>query len=347
MLSRQMTAELQAIRNSMAPGTSQNLFANSVFFGILAKRANGTWDTSGVQGLPAPSLVSKDGAHPPNLIVMPFHQSGAVISLRQFTINAFHQHHGMQAEERFGSEIDQDFDGFTHELTRADVTAATIYQATLPVPGQIIPNDREIEDAVRDGEKLFDQIGCADCHVQKLPLVRKGWVYTEPNPYNPEGNLRAGDAPTMSIDLTADTLPGPRLKPDDRGVVWVPAYTDLKLHDITSGPDDPNAEALDQNQPIGTEKFFKGNRKFITRKLWGTANSGPFMHHGQFTTLREAVLGHSGEALQSRQSFESLSSHDRDCVIEFLKSLQVLPRDGKNMVVDEQGNQKVPTLATN
>ena len=136
--------------------------------------------------------------------------------------------------------------------------------------------------------------------------------------------MRVGDAPTLIVDLTSEDLPGPRLKPDARGIVWVPAFTDLKLHDITTGPSDPNAEPLDQNQPAGTPKFFAGNTKFITRKLWGVGNSGPFMHHGKFTTMREAILAHSGEALTSRQSFEALSSSDRDCVIEFLKSLQIL-----------------------
>jgi len=59
---------------------------------------------------------------------------------------------------------------------------------------------------------------------------------------------------------------------------WVPAFTDLKLHDITTGPTDPNAEPLDQNQSAGSVAFFfRGNTKFITRRLWGTANSGPFI----------------------------------------------------------------------
>ena len=39
---------------------------------------------------------------------MPFHQAGAVVSLRQFTNNAFTHHHGMQSEERFGVGIDED-----------------------------------------------------------------------------------------------------------------------------------------------------------------------------------------------------------------------------------------------
>jgi len=91
----------------------------------------------------------------------------------------------------------------------------------------------------------------------------------------------------------------------------VPAYTDLKLHDITTGRNDPNAEALDQNQPPGSPGFFAGNTTFLTKKLWGFANSGPFMHHGKFATIREAILAHAGEALFSRQAFQSLSDYDR------------------------------------
>src|SRR6266404_851056 len=325
MLARQMTADLQAIRDRIPPGTSKMLITKKVSFGTLARAVDGTWDTSRVQGLPAPSLASPDASHPPSLVITSFHQAGAAISLRQFTVNAFNQHHGIQAEERFGLGADEDGDGFVNELTRADVTAVTIYQATLPVPGRVISRDPEIEEAVRIGEQRFSDLGCASCHIPKLPLTNKGWIYSEPSPYNPPGNLRVGDAPVLAVDLTSDELPGPRLKPDAHGTLWVPAFTDLKLHDITTGASDPNAEPPDQNQPAGSAAFFQGNTKFITRKLWGTANSGPFMHHGKFTTMREAVLAHSGEAFASRHAFESFGSHEQDCVIEFLKTLQVLP----------------------
>ena len=335
MLARQMTSDVQMIRNATMPGTSRALVTKGISFGTLSRRMDGTWDTSAVQGLPAPSLASADASHPPSLIIMPFHQAGAVISLRQFTNNAFPQHHGMQPEERAGIGFDEDGDGFMNELTRADITAVTLYQATLPVPGRVIPNDRDVEEAAHRGEHLFSQIGCAGCHIPKLPLVDRGWIYSEPSPFNPSGNLRVGDAPNLSVDLTSDELPGPRLKPDARGIVWVPAFTDLKLHDITTGPTDPNAEPLDQNQPAGSPKFFAGNTKFITRKLWGVGNSGPFMHHGKFTTMREAILAHSGEALGSRQNFETLTAYDRDCVVEFLKTLQILPPDSKNLSVSE------------
>jgi hypothetical protein len=58
-----------------------------------------------------------------------------VVSLREFTNNAFNHHHGIQSTERFGKDTDPDGDGHMNEMTRADVTAATLFQAQLPVPG--------------------------------------------------------------------------------------------------------------------------------------------------------------------------------------------------------------------
>ncbi|MBI3300803.1 MAG: thiol oxidoreductase, partial [Deltaproteobacteria bacterium] len=163
---------------------------------------------------------------------------------------------------------------------------------------------------------------------------------TEPNPFNPPGNLQVGAAPTLSVDLTSEELPPPRLTPTKHGVVHVPAFTDLKLHNITSGPSDPNVEPLDMNQPAGSDKFFAGNSKFITRKLWGAANEPPFFHHGQFTTLRQAVEAHAGEAQASANAYHALSEYEQDSVIEFLKTLQVLPPGTKHLVVDENYKKK-------
>jgi hypothetical protein len=132
MLARQMTAELQAERDEIRAGVSGALVTKGVTFGILTHNADGTWDTSRVQGLCAPSLSSTATA-PPSLIVRALHQASNVVSLRQFSSTAFNQHHGMQAEERFGLNVDQDGDGFANELTSADLTAVSIYQATLAV----------------------------------------------------------------------------------------------------------------------------------------------------------------------------------------------------------------------
>ncbi len=324
MLARQMTAELQAERDATSLGNSKQLTSKGISFGTLTHNADG--------------------------------------SIRQFSNNAFNHHHGMQAEERFGLNADPDGDGFANELTTADLTAVSLFQAALAVPGRVIPNDPEVERANLMGEAVFNKIGCATCHAT-LPLTsnnnpglpgQPGWIYFEPNPYNPatgpnSPNLQLGptnypvSAPALTVDLTSNTLPLPRLQAH-HGSVMVEAYTDLKLHDIsaTSNPaTDPECEPLDQNQPAGSTAFFAGNCKFITRKLWGFYNQGgAFMHHGKFTTAREAVEAHNGEALSQRLAFDALTPDLQNELIEFLKSLQVLPPGSKSLVVDEHGNPK-------
>jgi hypothetical protein len=55
--------------------------------------------------------------------------------------------------------------------------------------------------------------------------------------------------------------------------------------------------------------------------------------------MREAInLGHNGEATGSRQAFQALSSSQQDEVVEFLKSLQVLPPGTQCLVVNEPGH---------
>jgi CxxC motif-containing protein (DUF1111 family) len=124
------------------------------------------------------------------------------------------------------------------------------------------------------------------------------------------------------------------LRPDSSGTVWVEAYTDFKLHDVCAHGQ--VAEPLDMNQSQWSEKFRAGNCRFLTKRLWGAANEPPYWHDGLLTTMREAVLAHDGEALRVRQAFEKLPALEQDFIIEFLKSLQVLPPGTTALVVDEQ-----------
>jgi cytochrome c peroxidase len=339
MLARQMTVDLQKIRDQVGPNQSLALSSKGISFGVLSRDGDGNWNVSKVMGLPTSSITSTAPTAPPTLIVNPFHQAGGSVSLRNFTNNAFNHHHGIQSTERFGIDVDKDGDGVVNEMTRADVTAATIFQATMAVPGRVIPNDPVVEKAILLGEKKFEAIGCAACHIPALPLDNQGWVFVEPNPFNTADDLRPSEAPELRVDLTDPTLPQPRLQEED-GIVWVLAYTDLKLHDISSGPDDPTCETVNMNARSKTPQFFKGNCRFLTTKLWGTANQPPYFHHGLFTTLREATLAHNGEALTSRQAFEALSEYEQASIIEFLKSLQVLPPGTQSLVIDENGQSK-------
>jgi len=343
MLAREITEDLQKIRDGMKHGDTRPLVSKGISFGVLTRREDNTWDTSRVVGLPRLSIIAPTPQDPPSLVIRPWHQAANVVSLREFSNNAFNHHHGMQSTERFGRDRDPDGDGIMNELTRADMTAVSVFQAVMQVPGQVVPNDPEIEHAVIRGEKLFTKIGCASCHVPALPLSRRGWIYSEPNPYNPLTNLRPGQTRTLKLDLNDPGLPQPRLKPasPDAESLMVPAYTDFKLHDITDPKEAYPVEPLDMNQPVWSPKFEEGNRRFLTKRLWGAANEPPYFHHGLFTTLRASVLGHSGEALPTRQAFQALSEFEQDCVIEFLKSLQVLPPGTRDLVVDENYKPKV------
>jgi cytochrome c peroxidase len=332
MLARQMTEELQRTRDSMRIGDTRALVAKGIAFGTLTFTKEGLWDTSKVEGLGRLSLLTTGKTNPPSLVVRPWHQASNVVSLREFSNTAFNQHHGIQSTERFGLDTDPDGDGFVNELTRADVTAVTMWQATLQVPGRVIPRDRAIERAVLDGEQAFDRIGCATCHVPRLPLDKHGWIFVEPNPFNPAGNLRSGETRDLKTDLSSALLPAPRLSPDASGVVWVEAYTDFKLHNICAPGE---AEPLDQNQSQWSKKIMDGNCRFLTKRLWGAANEPPFFHHGLFTTLRRSILAHAGEATPARRAFEALSSPERDAIVEFLKTLQVLPPGTTDRIVDE------------
>jgi hypothetical protein len=338
MLARQLTRDLRAARDSLAPGDSVALVVQDIDFGVLARGPDGSWDTSAVEGLPASSLATEGAGQPPSLVIRPFHQAGAVVSLREFTNNAFNHHHGIQTVERFGLG-DPDGDGHAVELTVGDVTAVTLYQATLPVPGRVIPRDRDVEDAVLNGEGLFERIGCGACHRPVLRLEQRGWLYSEPGPYNPPGNLRAGEGPELVVNLNHHRLPPPRLR-EEAGVVHVPVYSDFKLHDITTGPDDPNCEPLNQHHAPGSEGFFAGNCRFLTRRLWGAASEPPYFHHGKYTTLREAIEAHHGAASASREEWDALDDYGRDSIIEFLKTLRILPEGSAHGVVDEDGRRR-------
>ena len=146
MLAREMSLELQAIRDTAIQEAKvkntkviKSLDTKGVNFGYLTAWPNGSVDFSGRAGVDL------------DLIIKPFHQAGGVVSLREFTVNAFNHHHGMQAEERFDLDPtkgrDFDEDGTPNELTVGDITAVTIFQAALATPGRLLPADPEAQAA--------------------------------------------------------------------------------------------------------------------------------------------------------------------------------------------------------
>jgi hypothetical protein len=330
MLAREMSEDLIAIRESAraeaaasgAPVT-RDLEAKGVSFGRITLLPNGLVDPSAIEGIDW------------DLIVKPFHQKGAVVSIREFTNNAMNHHHGMQSVERFGAGLDPDRDDVTDELTVGDVTAVTIFQAALPAPGRARPRDPQRRVAAWRGERRFEKIGCGSCHVPAMVLESR--IFSEPNPFNPPGNLHPDDtSEPFEFDLTKS---GPGLNIDriEHGRARVRAFTDLKRHDLNDAEFDHFAnEQLSQGSLVGfaSPADFtippppRPTSEFLTRKLWDVGNSDPYGHRGDLTTLTEAIHFHGGDARRERDAFFDLPQVDRDEIIEFLKTLQVLPERG-------------------
>jgi hypothetical protein len=332
MLAREMSTELIAIRTSakqaaQSSGTPQtrDLIAKGVRFGRITVLPDGRVDPTQIEG------VDWD------LIVKPFHQKGAVVSLREFTNNAMNHHHGIQTVERFGAGVDADQDGVVDELSVGDVTAATIYQAALNTPTQVMPRNRREADAVRRGAAVFGTVGCTQCHVPEFRLASR--FFTEPNPFNPAGNLRVSQVTRVfEFDMTKDGE-RPRLEAAHGGGALVRPFTDLKRHNLNDADLDHFAnEQIAQGTLVGFASASdftvppqpRPKNQFVTRKLWDCGNSDPYGHRGDLSTATEAIWFHGGEARTVRDAFFALPQADQDAVIEFLKAQQVVPPQGKN-----------------
>ena len=303
LLAREMTSDMHALRDagclaaadSGKPATVE-LVTKGVSFGSVTCLPDGSLDASAVEG------VDED------LIVRPFHQKGAVVSLREFANNATIQHHGMLSIEQAGEGEDPDVDGYVNELTRGDITALVLFQATLPAPVQVEPETQAERDAVVYGRRLFDLIGCTQCHKPTLPLSSLEFV--EPGPFNPDNDLGPDD---VAVSYVVDLSPFiTDLERDEEGNHLIPVFTDLKRHDM--------GDFLDNDAPLQNGI---PTRLWLTRKLWGFFSEPPFLHHGRATLISEAILAHGGEAQTQRDAFEELSDYDKAALTEFLMTLRI------------------------
>jgi hypothetical protein len=307
MLAREMSRDLRSIRNeglrivheSGKPQTVK-LITKGIDFGTLHIRSDGTIDTSGMVG------IDND------LIIRPFGVKGVAASIREFTLFALNQHHGIQAIERFGWErtglADHDGDGVEIEFTIGQVDALVAFQADLKAPGRN-PENKD-DPAVKKGAQLFTKIGCANCHRPTLPL--ESTTFTEPSEFNRPGALTPEDSTaTFSIDIQSSSG---SVEPGAKGGLLVSAYTDLKRHTICD--DDISFLCNERIRQDGVPVD-----QFLTSKLWDLKLSAPYCHRGDCSTLSEAILYHGGEARNSRDQFLELPDSEKRILIKFLLSL--------------------------
>jgi CxxC motif-containing protein (DUF1111 family) len=154
--------------------------------------------------------------------------------------------------------------------------------------------------------------------------------FTEPGPFNPNGNYRSNRL--FKFDMTAEG-DGARLERLADGRAVVRAFTDLKRHNLNDEELKHFAnERVAQGSLVGfapassftIDPLPRPTDQFLTRKLWDAGSTDPYGHRGDLSTMTEAIFFHGGEGRASRDAFLGLPDHDQDCIIEFLKCLQIV-----------------------
>jgi CxxC motif-containing protein (DUF1111 family) len=118
--------------------------------------------------------------------------------------------------------------------------------------------------------------------------------------------------PGANVYYTIDLSTHPAGFPRAGDGISVAFYADLKRHDM--GPD------LAESTGDPLDPFFQ------TARLWGVADTAPYLHDGRAATLTEAILWHGGEAQVARDLFDGLSDVERLQLLDFLRTLRT-PRN--------------------
>ncbi len=230
-----------------------------------------------------------------DLVVRPFGRKGEFATIRDFDRDALRFHFGIEPVEDVGADLDADGDGVANEIGVGAVSALEIFEVTLPRPVRDRPTK-----ASRRGRRLFDALGCAACHRPTLVTRSTDLALSLPS---------GSGGPHAVIDLRAKR---PGLAPSRRGGVRVPLFADLKRHYM--------GEALAESFGSDLDGFF------TTARLWGVADTAPYLHDGRALTLSEAIAMHGGEAESATEAFIDLDERARRDLVAFLKTLRT-PRD--------------------
>jgi len=302
LLSREITSDLlNIVEKSKKLSIDENkvikadLESKGINYGYIEVHPNGFVDRSNVDGIDS------------DLVLRPFIQKGVIGTLRDFSNISMNHHHGMQSEELAGLNSDLDRDGIVNELTEGDITAVTIFQATLDFPDNIFSENEEIKSAQLKGKEIFNNIGCASCHMPTLPL--KSLMFVEPGPLNTEISTTIVESKKTLVVNLEDYVS--KLDKDKDGNYLIPIWSDLKRHDMGS--------KLDNERPL--QKGVPTNY-WLTKKLWGFYSEPPFLHHGRANLLNDVIEMHQGDAKISSDAYFELDSSEQQYLIEFLKSFK-------------------------
>ena len=293
LLGKEMTEELQDLKQHAIdnPDVVVDLITKGVSFGTIVYEG-GSLNFGNVEGIDD------------DLVVRPFGRKGEVATTRGFSVGAFQFHMGIQAVEAVGVDNDHDGDGVVNELLIGELSAVAIFSTTLERPVK-----KGNSKASRDGRETFDTIGCAECHIPRLSTHSQFLPFSFPEEET---------APFSNVFFEVDLSKAPtNFKREGSHGIAVHLFADLKRHDM--GPD------LAESFGSDLDSFF------TTAKLWGVADSAPYLHDGRALTIGEAISLHGGEAQAARNAFLALSDQDRNNLLSFLQTLRTPEQVGADL----------------
>ena len=118
------------------------------------------------------------------------------------------------------------------------------------------------------------------------------------------------------VNLARDPM---KFKKAKGGGLEVLLFADLKRHDMGSALAESFGHTLDS--------------QFTTARLWGVADTAPYLHDGRALTLGDAILLHGGEAQAASDQYATMADEDKAKLLEFLLSLRT-PRNPVSDLAD-------------
>jgi CxxC motif-containing protein (DUF1111 family) len=214
---------------------------------------------------------------------------GQTSSLKRFVMSACANELGLQVPS-FKQPLDplsplHESPGLDLDQKQCDALVAFV--ASLPAPAERLPVTDTGKEVRASGEKLFRQVGCAECHPAKLGEV--AGIFSD---------LLLHD---MGQDLADPAAANARTS---GGLATVSMYYGGSADVLVAVP--PEAPRLWRTPP-----------------LWGVAESGPYLHDGRSPTLDHAIRQHNGEARGAKEKYASLASDKRRSLVAFVRSLGV------------------------
>lgn len=223
---------------------------------------------------------------------------GQTAHLRDFVVNACANELGLQTR-RSAQAIDPRAPGYRlqgEDMSDADMDELVSFVARLPRPIETQAANFTDADALRQGEQIFERIGCADCHPRQLGSI--DGLFSD---------LLLHDLGSGLEDPVEPTTPGQQQVQSyyGGGSIFV---DDRAKRDATLAS------------------------QWRTPPLWGVSDSAPYLHDGRAATLSEAILEHGGQATASARQFRNLPGKDREKLTAFLATLKAPPQPPKTQL---------------